>query len=105
MLGNSEWTILAMFSTNVMLVSILESNEVNVMAILEAPQISISNFHNDLVVESDMMNAISWVSSSAASLGSSPFYFNEINFSLSVLMKLRLCLLLIKWSSTCRAVN
>lgn len=89
-----------MFSTNV---SILESNEVNVMAIFEAPQISIPNFHN-LVVEREMMNAISWVSSSAASLGSSPFHFNEIKFSLSVLMKLRLCLL-IKWSSTCRVVN
>lgn len=44
------------------IVGVLESNEAEVVAILEALQLSLLSFDEKLVVESDSLNAILWVS-------------------------------------------
>ena len=76
MLRNSEGVVLALFSKHV---GCMESNEVEVPAILEAIRIfSSTSFHSSLMVESDSLNAISWVSSSTTFPWKFQFYMNEI---------------------------
>eukprot|EP00268_Persea_americana_P036637 TRINITY_DN3614_c1_g1_i6.p1 TRINITY_DN3614_c1_g1~~TRINITY_DN3614_c1_g1_i6.p1 ORF type:complete len:138 (-),score=27.70 TRINITY_DN3614_c1_g1_i6:344-757(-) len=75
-LCNSEGIVLALFSKHV---GCMESNEVEVVANLEAIRIFTStSFCSRLAVESDSLNAISWVSSSAMFPWKFQFYLNEI---------------------------
>lgn len=63
-LHNEVEVVLVWFSENV---GIMESNEEEVVAILEALWIFVwASFQDLLVVESDFLNAIYWVSSLAA---------------------------------------
>lgn len=56
------------------------SNEVEVVAILEALHFFVlASFHAPLILESDYLNAVSWVSSSAKGPWRFQFYINEIN--------------------------
>lgn len=50
----------------------------DVLAILKGLQIFLADFHAKLVVESDSMNAIAWVSSPMVACWGCQFYFNEI---------------------------
>lgn len=52
--------VLLIFSNNE---GLQESNEIKVLAILEALRLLFSSFHEQLLVESDFSNAISWISS------------------------------------------
>lgn len=56
----------------------IDSNEAEVIAIFEALRIFFSSFSTKLVVESDSMNTISWISSSKSTPWRFHFYFNEI---------------------------
>ena len=68
--------MLALFSKHV---GCMESNEAEVLAILEAiPIFSSSSFPSSLVAESDSHNAISWVSSSTMFPWRFQFYAIEI---------------------------
>lgn len=64
-----------MFSKNI---GIKEYSEAEVLIILEALRHFRSNFHGNLVVESDSTNAISWVSSSSLIPWRFHFFLNEI---------------------------
>lgn len=57
MLWNNLVDVLAMFSKYV---GIIESSELEVLAISEALRFFSSSFHGKLVIKSDFMNAISW---------------------------------------------
>ena len=71
-----EGIVLALFSKHV---GCMESNEVEVLAILEAIRIfSYFYFHSSLVVKSDSLIAMSWVSSSSMFPWKFQFYMNEI---------------------------
>ena len=75
-LRNSEGNVLALFSKHV---GCMESNEAEVVAFLEAIRIFTStSSRSRLVVESDSLNAISWVSSSAMFSWKFQFYLNKI---------------------------
>ena len=68
--------MLIMFSKHV---GTMESNEAEVLAILEAVRIfASSSFNSRLEMENDSLNAISWVSSSAVITWRFQFYLNEI---------------------------
>lgn len=67
--------MLAIFSKNV---GCMESNEAEVLAILEGLQIFASFSFPKLLVESDSMNVVSWVSSITLPPWGFKFYFNEI---------------------------
>lgn len=82
MLCNNSGVVLAMFSKHV---GIMELNEADVLAILEAHCFFSSSFNGQLVVESDFMNAIAWVNSSSKLPWSFRFYFDEIAFLVSSL--------------------
>lgn len=56
-LRNIDGIVLATFFKNVVIV---ESNEGEVLTIFEAPCIFIPNYIEELVVESDSMNAMGW---------------------------------------------
>ena len=82
-LHKSEGIVLALFSKHV---GCMESNEVDVLAILEAIRIfSSASFQSSFVVQSDSLNAISWVSSSTTFPWKSQFYMNEIRALLSLI--------------------
>ena len=75
-LHDSGGLVLVMFSKHV---GTMESNEAEVLAILEVVRIfASSSFNSRLEVESDSLNAISWVSSSAVIPWRFQFYLNEI---------------------------
>lgn len=85
-LHNSAGVVLIMFSKHV---SCMESNEAEVVAILEAFQIfSLVSFNENLVVESDSFNAIFWASSSAKFPRRFQFYVNE-NTLLSSMLRVK----------------
>lgn len=71
---NNQGLVLALFSKHA---RIVESNEVEVAAILGALRIVLSSSLKRLVVESDFLNAISWVSSSSKPPWRFHFYLNE----------------------------
>lgn len=56
----------------------MEPNEVEVLGMLEALRLFVHHFPNKLVVESDSLNSIAWVSSFALPPWKFQFYFNEI---------------------------
>ena len=72
--------MLFMFSKNV---GIKESNEAEVLAILEALRIFSSTFKESLIVESDSSNAIRWVSKVEGVLGD--FNFISVRLMLYLL--------------------
>lgn len=72
-MGDGE--VLAMFSKHE---GCMESNEMEVVAILEVLRIFALSFNSELEVESDSMNVISWVPSSCMPLCRFQSYFNEI---------------------------
>lgn len=75
-LRNSEGFVSGMFSKHT---GSMESNKAEVLAILEAIwMFAASSLTSRLVVESDSLNAISWVLSSVARPWSFQFYLNEI---------------------------
>ena len=74
-LRNSKWEILFMFSKHV---GLHDSNEAEVLAILEALWWFSRNFNGSLVVESDSSNAIAWLSNQKANPWKFHFLFNEI---------------------------
>lgn len=74
-LCNNDGKVLAMISKHV---GCMESNEVEVVAILEALRLFASSFNSKLEVESDSLNVISWVSSSHLPPWRFQFYFNDI---------------------------
>lgn len=84
-LRDSGGLVLVMFSKHV---GTMESNEAEVLAILEAVRIfASSSFNSRLEVKSDSLNVISWVSSSAVIPWRFQFYLNEIRvltFSIQV---------------------
>lgn len=75
---NHKGVVLYMFSKNV---SIKDSNEAVILAILEALCIYHRSFQYPLVVESDSINAVSWARSFREDLGRCNFT-NEIKFLL-----------------------
>ncbi|XXG58395.1 hypothetical protein AAC387_Pa04g0713 [Persea americana] len=66
--------VLLMFSKNV---GIKEPNETKVLAILEALRLFFSSFREELLMESDSSNAVSWISSNEG-LWRFHFLFAEI---------------------------
>lgn len=66
-----------MFSKNV---GMKDSNEVEVVAILEALWILSSSFHENLIIKSDSSNAIFWESSLSADPWKFHFYLGKIKF-------------------------
>lgn len=73
--------VLAMFSKNIL---IMESNEAEVVAFLETFQIfALRNFQVPVIVESNSLNVIIWVSYFNKVLQRFQFYFNKINFILT----------------------
>eukprot|EP00268_Persea_americana_P056975 TRINITY_DN6784_c0_g1_i2.p2 TRINITY_DN6784_c0_g1~~TRINITY_DN6784_c0_g1_i2.p2 ORF type:complete len:105 (-),score=19.94 TRINITY_DN6784_c0_g1_i2:1073-1387(-) len=59
-------------------IGIKDSNEGEVLAILEALRICFSNNFHSIVVESNSLNAISWMSCLEEDLWKFQFLFNEI---------------------------
>lgn len=81
-LRNSDGLLMAFSSKHV---GCMESSEAEVVAMLEALWIFSYSFHSKLLVESDSLTAISWVSSCYAHLDVSIlfyfyFYFNGFQF-------------------------
>lgn len=64
-----------MFSKHV---GVCDSNEVEVLAILEALQCFSSYYHGVLIMESDFFDVVAWVSNRKASPWKFQFLFNEI---------------------------
>ena len=85
-LCNNKSGVLFMFSK---FVGVSESNEAEVLSILEALKIFYSTFKETLIVESDSSNAISWVSKVERVFGD----FNIIS------MRLRVYLLQLEYHS------
>lgn len=61
-----------------------DSNEVEVMAILEASQISSYASYNCLIVENNSPKVIPWVSSMTEGSWKSQFHFNKIKYSVLI---------------------
>ena len=78
-LRNHKGEVLYMFSKHV---GIKDSNEMEVLTILEAPCIYHSFYHHNLIMESDSINAISWVKSLRGPW-KMHFLFNEIGLFVS----------------------
>lgn len=78
-LCDNQGVVVAIFSKHVG----LESNETEVVAILEALWIYSPSFHEKLMAESDSMNNILWASSSSRSLLRCHVYLNEIRVLVS----------------------
>ena len=76
-LCNHDGLTLLSFSTYI---GVKDSNEAEIFAILEALRVYKVLFNHPLIVESDSLNAISWVANSAKSLWRFYFYLNEIKF-------------------------
>ena len=57
---------------------ICDSNEADVLAILEGLRCFSRNFHGVLIVESDSSNAITWVTNRKSNPFKFQFFFNEI---------------------------
>ncbi|XXG62464.1 hypothetical protein AAC387_Pa05g0816 [Persea americana] len=74
-LHNSNGEVLYMFSKNV---AVCDSNEAEVLAILEALCCFKKYFHGALIVESDSSNAIAWVTNKKINPWKVQFLFNEI---------------------------
>ena len=74
-LRNSNGDVLFMFSKNV---GICDSNEADVLAILEALYYFKRYFHGALILESGPSNAIAWVSNRKINPWKLQFLFNEI---------------------------
>lgn len=82
-LHNGDGMVLVMFSTHI---GRMESNEAEVLAILEALQIFVStSFQERFIAESDSLNAISWVSSRAKTPWRFHLYFNDIKYLSSLI--------------------
>lgn len=77
MLRNNSRVVLAMFLKHV---ATMESNEAEVLPILEALHFFSSSFHGQLVVESASLNVIYWVNSSFKLPWRFHYYFNKIAF-------------------------
>lgn len=67
---NIDGIVLAIFFKNVVIV---ESNECEVLTILEAPCIFMPTYIEELVVESDLMNAMGWFLQSCTPIGDLSF--------------------------------
>ena len=74
-LRNNKGEVIFLFTRNV---GMKESNEAEVLAILQALQIFSSSFQGRLIVESDSSNAISWVTSQSVRSWQFHFLFMEI---------------------------
>ena len=71
---------------------VCDSNEAEVLAILEALRCFSRNFHGVLIVESDSSNAIAWVANRKRNPWKFQFLFNEIRaLSSSISQLLRRC--------------
>lgn len=79
--------MLALFSKSM---GYMESNEAQILAILEALQLFIHHFRNNLTVERDSLNVISLVCTCALPPRRFQFYFNEIK-ELSSSISVELC--------------
>lgn len=82
-LHNGDGMVLVMFSKHV---GRMESNEAEVLAILEALQMFVSaSFQERFIAESNSLNAISWVSSRAKTPWRFHLYFNNIKYLSSLI--------------------
>lgn len=68
-----------------------DSNEVEVVAILEALWILSSLFHENLIIKSDSSNAISWASSLSVDPWKFHFHLVKIKFVFLLLSDVRAC--------------
>lgn len=84
-LYNIKGAVLFMFST---FVSLKNSNETEVLAILEVLRIFSRFFHNRMIVESDSANALSWITFMERGLWKLYFYFDGNKFLSSVVLKI-----------------
>ena len=75
MLRNSKDQVLVMFSKPV---GICDSNEVEVLSILEALCIFSGSFQDKLIVESDSSNMVGWVPKTGSKPWKFHFYFNKV---------------------------
>ena len=82
-LCNSKCDIIFMFSKHV---GICDSNEAEVLAILEALRCFSRNILGDLIVESDSSNAITWTSKKRSTLRNFNSYLMKSGLYLYVLM-------------------
>lgn len=73
-LRNHKREVLYMFSKNM---GVKDSNEAEVLAILEAIRICCRSFHISLIIETEFFNAVSWAKDVKGPL-KMQFYFNEI---------------------------
>lgn len=84
-LHNTKRGVLFMFST---FVSLKNSNETEVLAILKVLRICSCFFHNRMIVESDSANALSWITFMERGLWKLYFYFNENKFLSSMVLNI-----------------
>lgn len=75
----------------------IDSNEAELLAILEGLRIFFPSFHGRLVVESSSLNAISWMSKSIPKPWSFQFVLNEIKFLVSQIQ--------VEFCHVCRLAN